>query len=274
MSAACFFCGGDLDGNPMRWPAYLLRVGLHCGEHDAAMCPWCLMCQGAEQTEAVKILAREKREVRRRRNLDDLLQRRAPVARPVLLDYSLPNCCIAACAILGRVFRWYGYDSEPIPVRVHAYNAKMLEIIAKGQAIPARGDPQRQLWFDLTGAYGIGIMPESADLMRGVPGGGWGGHLVLRVKDRIVDASIAQASRPGAGIEFPDFLTFPADPEFLAGADHALQLARGGLAILSRLEDRDWRSAPDWTHGQRQLEPMNEIIRRVEDAGSASHAAD
>lgn len=59
----CAFCGGDLNGNPMRWPAYLLRVGLHCGEHDAAMCPWCLMCQGAEQTEAVKILAREKREV-------------------------------------------------------------------------------------------------------------------------------------------------------------------------------------------------------------------
>lgn len=208
----------------------------------------------------------------KRRTLDDLLQRMAPVARPVLLEHWVPNCCIAGCAVLARVFRFYGYTSEPVPVKVEAYNAKMLEIIRKGSPIPERGDPNRRLWFDLTGAYGIGIMPESADIMHNVPGGGYGGHLVLRVKNVMVDATIAQASRPGAGIVFPEFGTWPATVEFLQGERLCLQLEQGGAAVMTRIDDYSFRRAPDWTAKEKHLAPMNEIIRGIEQ-GSTHGAA-
>jgi hypothetical protein len=57
---ACVFCGGDMQVDPLKF-ADLQRHPHHCSEHNAAICPWCGMCQSEEATEVVQAHAHETR---------------------------------------------------------------------------------------------------------------------------------------------------------------------------------------------------------------------
>lgn len=194
--------------------------------------------------------------------LDDLVAALAPIVRPVMLRHFVPNCCVATCSVLRRVFDHYGYASEALPVTVFVFNAKMVEAL-KNNTVPEVGDPRRALWFKITGAHGIGIMPESATLsaLKGVDA--FGGHLVLRVRDLLVDASIAQASRPALQINLPLLVATTATDDFMRGKLLAVNV-HGCAVQYHRLNNYSFRTAPDWRERARFVEPLREILAQLE----------
>lgn len=192
-------------------------------------------------------------------DLPDLIRSLAPVAYPALCEHYTPDCCIAAAAILTRVFREFGYRAEPVPVGLEVYNTAMMNALERGVAIPGPDEPERRdLFFDLTGAWGVGVLPGMVGFDRkGRPG--YGGHMILRVKGYLVDATIQQAQRPAKQIELPALLATP----------HAADLVRNGHVTLevnqcavrySLLNNQTYRTAPDW---QRRSTPYPEVVRKI-----------
>jgi hypothetical protein len=196
---------------------------------------------------------------RRQRNLKEIVDSLAPVVYPALREEYTRDCCIAAAAILTRVFDEYGYRAEVVPVTVHIFNAAMVSLINKG---PLPDDEtQRHMLFDLTGAHGVGIVPASATLSAAsrVRGGGYGGHLLLRVENWLIDATIRQAERLEKKMPLPNMIA----------VDRADQLERNGRLNLSvgscelvyaRIHDQSYRTAPDWT---RRSTPYPETVRKI-----------
>jgi len=197
----------------------------------------------------------------KRPSLHDLLTRLGPVARPIILEHFIPNCCIATCAILRRVLKYYGYSSEPIPVSVIIHNARMIEALRRDE-VPERGAPGRDEWFRRTGAYGVGIVPESAGVsfLKGYQG--FGGHVVLRVRNLLIDASIAQASRPQWGISLPNFLVTEATPGFLRG-EHISRDVNNCRLIYQRITDYSFRTSRDWRETDLFIEPVRDILQQL-----------
>jgi hypothetical protein len=191
--------------------------------------------------------------------LSDLLDRLAPVVREEVRRDFLPNCCIATAAILRRVFRHFRFDSSPVPVEVAVRNARLVELLRRGCSVPA--DPDRMHhWFKSTGAYSVGITRDSPNPFLG---GGFSGHLVTRVADVLVDASLDQCNRPQHGIKLPPFIVTNIALDFEAGKAQA-GFVDGCEVIFQRLRgDNTWRTSPDWTNEDRARRAVNAIIERV-----------
>jgi hypothetical protein len=210
--------------------------------------------------------------VRPKRELRELIARLAPVVWPALREEYTPDCCIAAAAILKRVFALYGYASEAMPVTVRIYNAAMLKLISNGRPLPDDHAALQRL-FNLTGAWGLGILPESArtDIPitfaseRAALGGRFGGHLVLRVREYIIDAALGQADRPHKQIHIPSLICGQVFPEFMAGNAPLELNVRGCMVSYGRLNDYTFRSAPDWRRRATPFpETVHKIIERIE----------
>lgn len=202
--------------------------------------------------------------VNKRRPLANLLKTLAPVARKTLLHYYAPNCCIATCAALAKVFALYGYKATPLPVEVHIFNPAMAKVILAGQQ-PVVRDPAWRRWMDLTGAYSIGIAPASRHLSaaRGIDA--FGGHLVLLVKGMMIDASVQQAERPAFKIVLPDMVAIPFPQTLLRGGALSLRDANGMLMVYRRITDYSFLTAPDWrdTRGNRR-QVVQDLVDAIE----------
>ena len=150
--------------------------------------------------------------------LNDLLRAVAAVTWPTLREEYLPTCCIAGVRVLMKVFELYGYNSEPIPVQVHIFNKPMVRLLATGNPMPDDHRERLRLW-EITGAWGIGIVPQSAviNALKGHEGGGYGGHLVLRVKDVLIDPTLQQAHRPERNVNITETVLARYDQDFLNG---------------------------------------------------------
>jgi hypothetical protein len=194
----------------------------------------------------------------RKRDLPDLIRSLGPVAYATLLEAYRPDCCIAAAAILTRVFAEYGYRAEPVSVSLEVYNAAMMKLLEKGVEIPPTSEPERRaMLFDLTGAWGVGVIPGLNRDLRGRPG--YAGHLVLRVKQYLVDATIQQAQRPQKQIVLPALLATPHAEQLLRQG--RVTLAVNGCAVrYARIDDQSYRVAPDW---QRRSKPYPETVRKI-----------
>jgi hypothetical protein len=211
---------------------------------------------------------------RKKRELKDLIERLAPVVRPAILEIATPDSCIVTAAILRRVFQFYGYESQVIPTAVYIYNAQMVKLLGSGAKFPESTDERRKL-FALTGAWGIGITPESKVASGGH---GFGGHLVLRVGNAMIDASLQQADRPHRGIHIPPFIAV--ESSGLTEYRPREVWLGDTLVVYRRIDDFSFKKAPDW---QRRTSPFPEtvskIIRQVEGvdyehtSGSVGHSA-
>lgn len=194
-----------------------------------------------------------------------LLAALKPVVRPEMLKEFTPDCCIATCRILQHVFNFFGYKSEPLPVSAYIYNKAMVDLLATGVELPTEQPARREL-FDRTGAWGIGITQQSAEVGAPVPGRRFGGHLVLRVMNTLVDASLQQADRPQHGIILPPFIAFsPSEPIFFTrrrgrGKRCGAGIPNGCEIVYERLSDYSFRSAPDWT---RRGPPYGQVIHSI-----------
>jgi hypothetical protein len=193
-------------------------------------------------------------------SLPELLTALAPVVRPAMLEHFAPNCCIATCRTLRRALQHFGYEPEPIPCFVFLYNAAMVKLLAAGMQFPDDRRERTRL-FELFGAWGVGILPESGDLVS-ARGGGYGGHVVLRVRRLLVDASIQQVERPDKKLFPPTFITCEPADEFFAfpGRRHELVLQDESHLVYQRSADYSFRYGSDW---QRQGSPYVEVLSKI-----------
>lgn len=192
--------------------------------------------------------------------LEDLLARLGPVAYPTLREEYTPDCCIAAAAILLRVFEHYGYKAQVVPVTVQVYNAAMIKLLKGNTRLPE--DPlRRELLFEVTGAWGVGIVPASAVLsyLRNRTEGGYGGHLLLRVEQYLVDATIAQVNRPDKQMVMPQLLVSPYAADLLR--EGSLAIEANECTVVYRLSsDESYQTAIDW---KRRVSPVPETLKRI-----------
>lgn len=147
-----------------------------------------------------------------------------------------------------------------MPVAVYVYNAAMQHLMANGKEIPD-DRAQRRLLFDLTGAWGVGIVPASAALsaLGDVPYGGYGGHLILCVGEFTVDTTIQQTQRPDKGILLPPMLSTQFAAELMSAGRLILEVGDCKV-IYDRIADESYRDAPDW---KRRSTPYPETVRKI-----------
>jgi hypothetical protein len=170
------------------------------------------------------------------------------------------DCCIAAAAILTRVFDEYGHKAQVIPVTVEVYNAPMVHLFKHGFKLPD-DKARRKALFELTGAHGVGIVPASAMLsaLSKARGGGFGGHLLLRVENFLIDSTIKQVDRPEHNMLMPDLIAVEHAEDLLR--DRELRLDVGGCMVVYKpLGDQSYRTAPDWV---RRTSPYPETVRKI-----------
>lgn len=198
------------------------------------------------------------RNSKRKHDLTDLISRLAPVAYSTLREEYTRDCCIAAAAILRRVFEVHGYTAEVIPVTVEVYNPEMSGLFKRGFKIDKNRD---RTLMEITGAWSVGIVPASATLsaVNRVPGGGYGGHLLLRVCNFLIDPTIKQVDRPDKNITMPEMIATPHAEDLVR--DDELRLDVGGCLVRYQpLNDHSYVTAPDWV---RRSSPYPETVRRI-----------
>lgn len=194
-----------------------------------------------------------------KRDFNDLLRRLDGVVWAALREEYAASCCIAACAVLRRVFDYYGYSSEPVPCNVYIYNGACSNMLDRGTRIPDDPAEKRRL-YALTGAWAVGITEESETAGAPVPGGRFGGHLLLRVRDALIDSTLKQADRPAHKIVLPNFLSMRNAPGNFAG-DRRIELTVNGCWIVyDQTSNYKFRHAPDWL---RRTTPYPETVRRI-----------
>jgi hypothetical protein len=173
-----------------------------------------------------------------------LLHALSSVVRPAMLEHFQPNCCIATCAILRRVFRHFGYDAHPLAVSVRIYNSNMMRLIQSGTHFPD-SSKDRMTLLKKEKAWNISI--GAGEPMISGPSG-FNGHVVLRVGNSLVDASLAQADRAEHDIDLGSFIDCEPGRDFFQGADlpqYGIQ-GRGCVVFYQRLLDKTYQDAIDW----------------------------
>src|SRR5438309_1312644 len=107
----------------------------------------------------------------------DQLEQAWSGVKAILRSYFRPSCCINATAVLRHVCREHELQASPFAVRARIYAPR----------------------------WSVGIGYYRGDAGKSA----WPGHLVLRVHDYLVDATIDQANRPEHGIVLPPVVIVP-----------------------------------------------------------------
>jgi hypothetical protein len=206
--------------------------------------------------------------MRKKRELKDLISRLAPVVYPAMREEYTHDCCIAAASILKRVFAIYGYRAIEVPTQLEVYNAAMVKALDSQVRIPDKG-PARERFFDITGAWGIGITRESQAVAAAKGIASFGGHLIIKVGPYLLDPTIQQCNRPEKKIVLPPMLATRA-AEFVR--DGTVDLSCGSCVVRYTLTDNfTYRSAPDW---KRRTTPFPETVRKIIDRVEQSEVKD
>jgi hypothetical protein len=186
-----------------------------------------------------------------------LLDALAPVVREEITKDFMPDCCIATGAILRRVFRHFHFHAMPVPVLVYIYNAAYVKLRDTPSFVFPTDQAELHALMDKTGAWGMGITEESARP------GKWAGHLLMRVQDALVDASLDFCNRPAKNIVLPPFIVTPARRHFLEFRSQLAGTVDGCEIVYQRQHDQSYRTAPDWSNESRGRRAVNAIIDRA-----------
>lgn len=158
------------------------------------------------------------------------------VTRKHILTEWHADSCIASTRVLMTVLDYFGYPSEPMPVRLAVFTRQGWDMAERG--VPVAEWPNE--------AWSVGINGSGA-----TNGKRWDGHLVvsLVVDDNrfMLDPSIDQVSRPQRGIILTPSI-FGIE-EWPAGTPLRFERPSDGLVIMyDRLVDAgSWRRSPDWS---------------------------
>jgi hypothetical protein len=211
--------------------------------------------------------------MRPRPNLENLLIALAPIARATIRKAFTSDCCVATCRIMRHVFARFGYRAEAVPLAVHIYNAKMIELLDSGIRFPDNAQERRAL-FDKTGAWGIGICPPQ-EFGREKNPNYFGGHLALRIGSMLIDASLQQAERPAKNILIPPLIYVEISEIFFTAREkgQTCEVELGDCRLIyRRITNDSFRYSPDWTRsGSPYREVLHEIIEKAEEQLTSCH---
>jgi hypothetical protein len=191
---------------------------------------------------------------RTRPALPELIDALTPVVRPSMREAFDPDCCIATCRILRRVFARFGYAAEALPCAVSVSNPAMTEYLASGGYLPDDDEELLRLCERL-GAWRIGMKPIPQRT-------GFQGHVVLRVEHMLVDASLDQVDRPAKKIFMPPLLAFePFDAFWAKPGEHGGEVRVNGCSVVYQpLSDYSFRTTPGWL---REGWPCTDVFKKI-----------
>jgi hypothetical protein len=185
------------------------------------------------------------------------------VARQEILRDFRTDSCIASTRAVMRVLEEFGYDSQPLSVRVSIFNATFTKHLEAGTA-RFRGDLNFRRWLEESGAHSVGLGFAEPGKDNGV----YVGHLVAAVPQRqlFIDASLDQASRPQRAIVLPSVLISPMTQQFMTTVGETIEFeaSTGAALIYERIDNPTFRSSIDWTDKMRTRRAVKAIVRHIE----------
>jgi len=171
-----------------------------------------------------------------------------------------PDCCIAATRCVLRVLKHFGYRGDARSVECYVFNPAYVAAVLRGDSPPLTGRRSAAFieWANRTGAHSVGIgCPDEIEHERQV----FEGHLVVTVKNFLIDASIKQGDRPQHAIVLPEVLVvdkfrgFPVDLSCANGAE---------LRYVEKPERIGFHYSPDWKDKRRTFRAAKRIIDYIE----------
>jgi len=196
----------------------------------------------------------------------ELFEALDPLVAPAIeATFDRRDLCILAARVVLDVAAYFDIKARPVPVRVIVYNRAFASRIVN---IGPDDEVDAKRWEREDGAYSVGV-GFGGDPAFGVIGSGsrsaarkankWAGHLIVEADGAFGDFAINQAERPLYGI-----VTGPAVVGPLPADTKVWQGTRGGTTIeYQRIDDDDYRTAPDWRDRRRREPIVGSLIRAV-----------
>jgi hypothetical protein len=160
--------------------------------------------------------------------------------------YESPNTCVMSTRIGLEVLTYFGYRAEPQACWVAVYNKPFAEWVANG-----RQPPMDEEAATAAGFYQVGVYPDVEEQPRH-----WNGHLVIGVKDGLLDLDLGGFARTQHGINLPDGGFFP--------HGFGTYTAPSGVVIhYEQNEDKSYRRSRDYTVSSKWNEMAGTLIREA-----------
>jgi hypothetical protein len=197
-----------------------------------------------------------------------LLSRLKDAAHEEMLRYygdNVTGICIETARCMEIELRYYGFDPRPCSVFLNIHNPVTTKIIFGGE----NKRMVEESWNH--GGWSVGVRPSGQTLID--PTIGYYAHLVLRLQDMLIDASIKRFERPLHSIVMPKLLVTRVTGEFAAGGEPVRNVVNDCLVLYEYCGDQRFRNTPAWTkeggkntrgtHDAVERAVVNAIIERV-----------
>jgi len=188
--------------------------------------------------------------------------------RDIMLEWFIPNNCIASTAVFNRLFYGYNLPYFPLSCGYIAMNKAMLDAykVLIQQADPSSLKDEELMQYLAAakmgeGAYSVGVSPHG-----GVDRAAktWAGHLATVVicgEDAyFVDLAVEAASRPNENI-FIDPVALRFESLEVLKGNVVVDLPNGGLIIYTPApKNRGYSATIDWKRPIRELDLYVSVI--------------
>jgi hypothetical protein len=176
------------------------------------------------------------------------------VEREYIIESPTGNCIISS-AVLHRVLTLLGMKSQPLSVRVIAYNKPMMELLKEGK----HPLPQTVEEMDKIGGWSVGVG-------YGDPNPGcWPGHLAVRVGNTLIDITIDTASRPNKNMVINEpLISIGVSEDFFTGKEDLWLTDENGILLIYRAfpDDDSYKVSPNWC-GKKHAPVKDMIVERI-----------
>jgi hypothetical protein len=181
-------------------------------------------------------------------------------ARPILLQYFTPDCCIESTALALDFLRARGIACRELSVQVMIFNKPGWRLYQSGSHV--NDSPTDKALWDTMGGWSIGIgFPHGAPKPNKFQG-----HLVALIEGGwLLDLSIEQASRPARGMAITAPLLAPCEVSALAAGLQVYDRSDGTVLVYG-ISDTIWRNVYKGARPWREKKQRREILAAVEAA--------
>jgi len=226
--------------------------------------------------------------------LPTLLEALTPIAAEEMRTYyetQTTGICLETSRCLRLVFQHYGYAAHPRSVFYEVYNPLTSRLLLEAERAELSKEEKVRI-LDASfqvGGWSVGCYKSDGGEMVGgfangdIRKGGYNGHLLLRVEDVLVDASIKQADRPQHNIHLPEMLAVQlgdAADDFERGKCKLSTSVNSCLIRYQKTFDNEWKWLPGWSkeggrnprslHNEVEALVVGKIIERIEVGASAN----
>ena len=172
----------------------------------------------------------------------------------VLTGKCNPPACILRARVLFLAADALGVDLQPVKARMIAGNPAYTAWVEEHGRFPEDEGEAGSLADAGIQAMGNGFGVDSKK--------SWGGHLVLRRGDVLLDPSAPDCNRPARGIELPPLAVIGANKRLVPGGVLSGKVDGGCMfAYWPWPEASDtWQSAPDWQRSKVYARSVRKIV--------------